>query len=483
MAVRRPIYLTDPFGGTGIYEIYEFTDPYMTDIVEFAGYAHAQNPGVQMEVGGTNGTQLANQNFTDTYYVAGSYTTRVDRYSTEAETPNISMVTDTYSLLREVRYSGSLDMSDTNNLKFPLYITDDGNLRAMTAEDFIDTFVLPALPSFGGGGVSLAKGGTYFLTTSTSPANATLVSATPAAVNSVANVAAYSSGGIPETSKQTIDTNYYLAKVDYDITLYDPMEAVLPVYFDAGTETIRQHTLTSWVNLISPFLQYYTANDPTYKLSYNVDGPDGAAAGTQFVDERVVPTGTGYTTRFVNANDYRTQEFPTGTATTVSGSGKQFKIHQGEITGETEVVSLEGTSGTPETNFAFTLPGTGGIQLGWEFRTDGVIASTDQALPSGGVTTRTTGHIPWNNVTPTGTWYIRITDVTSPISGQSTFGYSSGSWVDLTSFTRACYITDTRPFGSYGFAQFTWKIDISRNNDGTNIEATGYYSQQWEGGA
>lgn len=483
MAVRRPIFLTDPFGGSGIYDIFEFTDAYMTDIVEFAGYAHAQNPGVQMEVGGVNGTQLANQSFTDTYYIAGTYTTRVDRYSTEAETPNISMVTDTYSLLREVRYSGSLDTSDPTGLKFPLYIRSDGNLQAMTAIDFIDTFVLPALPSLGGGGSSLAKGGTYFLTTSASPANATLVSATPVAVNSVANVAAYSSAGIPETTKQTIDTNYYLAKVDYDITSYDPMEAVLPVYFDAGTETIRQHTLTSWVNLIAPFLQYYTANDPTYKLSYNVDGPDGVAAGTQFVDERVVPTGTGYTTRFVNADDYRTQEFPTGTATTVTGSAKQFKIHQGEITGETEVVSLEGTSSVPETTFALALPGTGGLELSWEFRTDGVIASTDLPLPSGSMTTRTTGHVPWNNVTPTGTWYIRFTEISSTGGGISTSGYSDGAWIDLNTATRSTIVTDTRALGSYGYTEFTWKVDISRNNDGTNIEATGYYQLQWEGGA
>jgi len=480
MAVRRPIYLTDPFDGSGIYNIFEFTDAYMTDIVEFAGYVHAQLPGVQMVVGGTSGTQLANQGFTDTYYIAGTSTTRVDRYATEAETPNISMVTDTYSLLREVRYSSPLDLSDTNNLKFPLYITATGNLQAMTVYDFIDTFVTPALPGFTGGGSALSKGGTYFLTTSNAPANATLVSATPVAVNSVANVAAYSSAGIPEATEQTIDTNYYLAKVDYDITSYDPMEAVLPVYFDAGTETIRQHTLTSWTNLLGPFLQYYLTNDPTYQISYNVDGPDGIAAGSQFVDERVVPTGTGYTTRYVNADDYRTQEFPTGTATTVSGSGKQFKIHFGPVTGVTETVSLEGTSTSPENNAGLPLAGTPPTAFGFRFSTDGTIEDFASNRTPQYVST---GHVPWVNTTPTGTWYVRITDVSTPTAGQSTAGYSSGSWVDLNTIARSFSVNDSRAFGSYGYAEFTWKVDISRNNDGTNIAATGYYRVRYEGGA
>ena len=108
------------------------------------------------------------------------------------------MVTDTYSRIREVIWTGGLPSGDTNNLQYPLYLDTTltpPQLKTMTINDFIDTFALPSLDQFINGDPQ-QKGGLYFMTTSASPANATLASATPAAVNSVSNLAAYSAGGI-----------------------------------------------------------------------------------------------------------------------------------------------------------------------------------------------------------------------------------------------------------------------------------------------
>ena len=338
MASRRPLLLNAP-DGEPFRQIFEFADEDLTNLHGFAPYAYGNNslgPSAKLEVNTGNGTLMAGQPFVDTYYIAGAYTTRVDRFSTEAETPNISMVTDNYNRIRIVYDSVTYPATqDTNNLQYPLYLYSTGGatqLRAMTQTDFVDSFVTPALSglTIWDGTLTNQQQGTYFLTTATTPADATLVSSTPVAVNSVANVAAYTSGGIPETQKQTNDLNYYLAQVNFaasSYALYDSVigDYALPLYFDAGTEQIKQHTPLSWANLLGPYLRYYLAASGTgYQINYNLSA--GNQRGTAYTDSRVTPTGTGYTTRFVNANDYRTQEFPTGTASVISGNTQRFYI-------------------------------------------------------------------------------------------------------------------------------------------------------------
>lgn len=329
MAVRRPMFLfTDNTQIPPETSMFEYTDAYMEDIIPYASFVHSQYPSTELVTSGTTGTVLPNQNFTDTYYVAGAYTTRVDRFATAAETPNVQLVTDTYSRIRVIDRSGTEPTSDVNNFEYPLYLTADNNLRAMTRQDFIDTFVLPALPIIAKGGTNSNQGGTYFLTTSPTPANATVAS-TPVAVNSVSNLSAYTSGGIPESVKQVSTTTYYLAKVNYDDDVtYGNVAISLPMYWDPGTETIKTHTEASWAALLGPFLRYYIGTNPQYKISYNINGA-GEARGSLYTDSRRTPSGTGYTTRFVNVNDYRTQEFPTGTESTIAGSNKRLYMQVG----------------------------------------------------------------------------------------------------------------------------------------------------------
>lgn len=342
MAVRTPLLLDAP-DGEPQFQIFEMGATDISNIHAFAPYAYGNNssgPSAKLEVNTANGTLMSGQPFVDTYYIAGAYTTRVDRFSTEAETPNISMSTDNYNRLRVVYDSVSLPTGDTNNLQYPLYLWNDGTttqLRTMSNQDFIDTFVTPALSALDIWSASTTnqQQGTYFLTTSASPSNATLVSATPVAVNSEANIAAYTSGGIPEAQKQTLDTNYYLAQVNYAPTSYAVWDSDigrydLPLYYDAGTENIRQHTATTWANLLGPFLRYYLATSGSgYDIIYSLSS--GNQRGSTYTDTRVTPTGTGYTTRYVNTNDYRTQEFPTGTASTISANTKRFYIDRGGV--------------------------------------------------------------------------------------------------------------------------------------------------------
>jgi len=339
MAVRSPLFLSD---ASGTNNIAEGDSTYMSALHEFAGYAYAQNPNPSLEVEGSNGTAISGQPFVDTFYVAGAYSTRVDRFATEAETANIVLTTENYSRIRQVTDTVSAPSGDTNNHEYPLYLYNDGGidadidtqLRAMTLTDFYDTFVDPVLTQFGGGGQTAAKGGTYFITTTASPANASLVSATPIAINKVADLAAYTAGGIAEAVEQTIDTNYYLAKVDYPASAYPEVFDQLPIYWDFANNSIKTHTPTSWAALMNKFLRYYLSSNSggQYQLSYNVDGSNGVLNGSLYIDERRTPDGTAggggnYQQRYVNTNDYRTQEFPTGTTSVVQS--QSFKIYQG----------------------------------------------------------------------------------------------------------------------------------------------------------
>ena len=488
MAVRTPLYMAPPPGVDPYKQLNPFDATMMSQLHELAGYAFATNPNPRIEINGSNGSPITGQPFTDTWWSSGTYTTRVDRFSTAAETPNVFQVTDNYSRIRVVYAAVSLPTGDTNNTQYPLYLYDtvgsgidaDFHLRTMSVTDFVDTFVLPVINQFGGGGQSMAKGGTYYLTTSPTPPNGTLASATPAAVNNEANVAGYSASAIPTVNNTT--TNYYVAKVDYSPTtnlLYDNPIYDLPLYFDAGTESIRHHSPASWAALLNPFLRYYLGGgSPNHTLYYNVDGVDGVTNGSIYTDTGIVSAGSAYNTRYVNTNDYRTQEFPTGTAVVISQ--KRFKIYQGVPT-TVETATLEGTTINPELGRGIPTNAPT-VNMGWRFNSNGTIQDfdSDNATPYS-----TANHINWNNTTPTGTWYIRATVYASgggqtiPGSG----GLAMNTWYDLTAGNRQFIFDDTSAFGSYGPRSVVFKIEISRNNNGTNIAATGYYGTNYEGGA
>jgi hypothetical protein len=269
----------------------------------FSDWAYSLYHGTTLTVVGSGGN-LSGFPMTDTRYQAGASTTRVDRFSTEAETPNISVVTVNYARINQTIYSAGIPV-DTNNLRWPLYFDASYNLRAMTSTDFYDTFVAPTLAQISG-----STAANYFISTSTNVSGATLVSATPVFTDTRANVSAYTASGIPEAQDQpTTINNYYLHR-NSAVTAPGDI-GLLPIYLDPNDENIYQHTPASYAALLGPWLQYYTAQ-PGSTSSYNINGA-GTVQGSAMINTILSPTGTGYTQRFVNADDYRTQEFPNGT--------------------------------------------------------------------------------------------------------------------------------------------------------------------------
>ena len=304
MTARSPLYIK-----TSI-EIQVFSQAEIDAIVSQAVYVYSLNPSVSLEVLSSGGN-LSGLPMADTRYQAGTSTTRVDRFATAAETPNINIVTVNYSRINET--IASIAIPSYGPKSFPVYLETNQNIRAMTLQDFYDTFIYPAISALTSSSSGTNQAGTYFISSTTSVAGSTLVSNTPVFTDTRADVSQYTAGGIGETQDQpTTITNYYLHRINgVDQSSLPSTNYKKPLYIDINNN-LREYSVTEFNNLLSNWTRYAAANEIGNKIRYNINGT-GTTAGSAMINTRLSPTGTGYNTRFVNANDYRTQEFPNGT--------------------------------------------------------------------------------------------------------------------------------------------------------------------------
>ena len=302
MAVRAPLY-----NDSG--DLKEMSTAMVDEIVSQTVYQYSLNPTVTLSVvnsGGSLGT------ITDTRLQAGATLTLTDRFASEAETSEPSVVTVTYDKISETRTSVS-PTADTGKT-WPVYYTSAGAIQAMTLQDVKDTFLHPAIDLLSSGSTGTNQGGTYHITTSASTSGSTEVSGsnTPVFLDTQANVGAYTAGGIGETLDQPqTNTTYYLQKIDGSDTSYtDPM-------FIRTDNSLQIYPSATFKSLLSEWIRYTAVSSSDgYAISYNING-SGTNRGSGMIDQRLNGSGN-YQQRFVNANDYRAQEFPNGTLTTIN---------------------------------------------------------------------------------------------------------------------------------------------------------------------
>ena len=285
-------------------------------------YLYSQNTEVSLSVvasGGNLGTLGS-----DTRRIAGASTSTTAAeggFAGEGATPNISTITGgTFARISQTVSSTPPALpADTNLHRFPIMNMDTaGVLQAMTIQDVIDLFIIPTLANITSGTVSALAGGD--ISTSTSVAGSTLVSATPVFIDTRANAAAYTSGGIGEVQDQpTTISNYYLHKITPAANTPDYM----PVYWDYNGGYMKDMPLSMFDDIFTPMIQYYIVNGSgevgtDVRLRYNLNGA-GATMGSVMADTYLSgSSASGYTQRFVSTSDYRTQEFPNGTPATQS---------------------------------------------------------------------------------------------------------------------------------------------------------------------
>ena len=322
MTLRRPAYYDESASA-----FQTMTGPMIKAIRSLAVYVYGDTSQIVPTVGVvSSGGDLGN--ISDTRKKAGAYRTFVSRFPNEGETAEPGTVTVNYNRFDVNNYSIS-EPTDTNSRRYPLYIDGDNNLRAMTEEDFFDTFITQAIDIVTDGN---DRPGVYKIRTATSAhANHTLVSSTGVFADTRANTGAYTSSGIPETLDQpTTITNYYVFRGNQSWDLVDIDEATFnstykPPTIINSSGDIETLSRTSLETLLKDGINWRASTGGTgNRIRYNIDG-SGQQRGSGMVNT-ILNGGGAYRTRYVNTNDYRAQEHPNGTA--VTANTYAFKINR-----------------------------------------------------------------------------------------------------------------------------------------------------------
>jgi len=304
MAVRSPLYYNAG-------NLQEMSTAMVDEIVDQIVYQYSLNPSVALSVVGSSGS-LASMN--DTRLQAGAASTSTTAFPSEATTAEPSVVTVTYDKITETRATIT-PTSDTGKL-WPAYYNASGNIQAMNLQDVKDTFLHPAIDLLAAGTLTTQQAGTYHINSSTTVSGSTEVSGSNTAVfaNTEANTALYTAGGIGETldQPQTL-TSFYLHRITGSDTSY-----TLPISIDASNN-LQSFPEATFESLFQEWIRYTAVSSTDgYSLSYNVGtSGSGNTRGTGMADTRLNGSGN-YQTRFVNTDDYRAQEFPNGTSTTIN---------------------------------------------------------------------------------------------------------------------------------------------------------------------
>ena len=302
MAVRTPL-----INDSG--NIKEMTSTQVDEIVDQVVYQYSLNPGVTLSVVGSGGNLSA---ISDTRLQAGAASTSATAFPSEATTAEPSTVTVNYQRLNSA--NASLTPTADTGKTWPAYYNSSGQIQAMNLQDVKDTFLHPAIDLLTSGSTTTQQAGTYTIATSTSLAGATNVSGTPIFSDTRADTSAYTAGGIGETLDQpTTITNYYLHQIDGSNTSY-----TAPFFINASNH-LQEFDTTTFNSLLQEWIRYTAASSTDgYAISYSLGtSGSGNTRGSGIVDTKLNGSGN-YQQRFVNADDYRAQEFPNGTPTTIN---------------------------------------------------------------------------------------------------------------------------------------------------------------------
>ena len=308
MTVRAPLYYT----GSGFQAL---TTGEVTEWVDRSIFEYGQNPSVVLTVAGSGGA-IGTMN--DTRLQAGAVSNSSTAFPPEGTTAEPSTVTVNYDkVVQTLTGSGAIGETADNGISLPcFYDTSSGKIQAMNVADLLDTFCYPAINKLITAAESDTVAGTYTVSTSSSLSGYTEVSGSATAIfsDTRADTSAYSAAGIPETLDQPVTiTNYYLLRRDG--TTSTPSRALT---FVTAQGNIQEFSISAAATLIGNWVRFTAAHDAAgNKVSYTTAASgSGNVRGTSITDTKLNGTGNYQTLQV--GDDYRAQEFPNGTATTVS---------------------------------------------------------------------------------------------------------------------------------------------------------------------
>ena len=304
MAVRTPLY-------NNAGNIQEMSATQIQQIKDFCTLKYFTGNPVELQVDVGNGTIGS---ISDTRLQAGAASTSTTAFPSEATTAEPSVVTITQNNIKQILATTPTLTNDTGNL-YPVYYDSQNNIQAMNLQDMKDTFIHPVIDTIASTDNTTAQAGTYFISTSsTASYPVSVVSTTPVYTDTRADTSAYTAGGIGETLDQPTNiTQYYLHK---NLTTSEALTYPLKIRSD---NDLQEYPTADFDAMIQNLMVYTAlASTDGYTIRYEL-GTSTAnyTKGTGIADTRLNGSGN-YQTRFVNADDYRAQEFPDGSPTTIN---------------------------------------------------------------------------------------------------------------------------------------------------------------------
>ena len=303
MTARSPLWYNSG-------NLQEMTSAEIVEWQKAAIFVYAQSPTSVLTVVSGSGSLAA---MNDTRKMAGAVSTNASAFVAEGSTAEPGTNTVSYDKVTQTLTTSGVGQTADSGTTFPVYYDGSGNIQAMNLTDFKDTFIEPAIDLLIAGSESNDTGGTYSITTSSTAATGyTNVSTTAVFVDTRANTGLYSSGGIPETldQPQTI-TSYFLHRRNGADS--DPTRNLLLI---DGDNNLQEGATATMKTLIGNWIRYDAANTTGQKITYTMATSGGNRRGTAIVDTRLNGAGN-YQTRQVG-DDYRSQEFPNGSAAIIT---------------------------------------------------------------------------------------------------------------------------------------------------------------------
>ena len=310
MAVRAPLKYVSAT------ELREMSTAEVEDWVDHICYLYGGSPSVTLAVDSGSAQNL--QAMSDTRLQAGATSVHASALVAEGSTAEPGTVTVTNDRIGMT--NASVSPTTDSGTTWPVYWdTSSKTIQAMPIADVKDTFLHPAIDKLITASESATTAGTYTITTSSSAAtDYTNVSTTAVFVDTRADTSAYSAAGIPETLDQpTTVTSFYLHRRNQGSDGWSSL--VTPLIIADSGQTLTAQTTEGVIEGL--FLEWIreTASESSdgYKIIYSVGTSGGNTRGTAMVDTKLNGSGN-YQTLQPGLDDYRSQEFPNGSAATVT---------------------------------------------------------------------------------------------------------------------------------------------------------------------
>lgn len=303
MAARTPVY----FDGT---DVVDMTSGQLDQIYRKVRALYAQSPSVTLSYASSGGNMGT---LTDTRRISGSTFSLTNTYPTSSALNSYnatSPISVSNAHITETKTAPAITV-DSANIKFPLYRDASNDLQAMTATDFIDTFVAPAFQGYlTADTTGDSVGGIYHIQTTSTYAGSTLVNASPIFIDTRHDGL---TSGVDQTADQpTNAVSYYLFLKDGQNP--DSVDYSVPLHIEDSLGDLQTLDSTSFNSILQNMAKYGAVNTVGARIDYSYTS--GTQRGTSITDTRLNSSTTS--TQLASSDNYRAQTHPAGTPIVIS---------------------------------------------------------------------------------------------------------------------------------------------------------------------